>query len=36
MAFFEGNKMTEGYGYCPDIISSFTINFDKGEIVSRS
>ena len=34
MAFFEGNKMTAGYGDGPDIISSCTINVDKGEIVA--
>ena len=33
MAFFEGNKMTGGYGDGPDIISSCTINVNKGEIV---
>ena len=34
MAFFEGNKMTAGYGNGPDIISSCSINVDKGEIVA--
>ena len=34
MTFFEGNKMTAGYGDGPDIISSCTINVDKGEIVA--
>ena len=34
MAFFEGNKMTAGYGSGPDIISSCSINADKGEIVA--
>ena len=34
MAFFEGNKMTGGYGDGPDIINSCTINVDKGEIVA--
>ena len=34
MAFFEGSKMTAGYGDGPDIISSCTINVDKGEIVA--
>ena len=34
MAFFEGNKMTGGYGDGPDIISSCTINVNKGEIVA--
>ena len=34
MAFFEGNKMTGGYGNGPDIISSCTINVNKGEIVA--
>ena len=33
MAFFEGNEMTGGYGG-PDIITSCTINVDKGEIVA--
>ena len=33
MAFFEGNQMTAGYGG-PDIISSCSINVNKGEIVS--
>ena len=32
MAFFEGNKMTGGYGDGPDIISSCTINVIKGEM----
>ena len=34
MAFFEGNKMTGGYGQGPDIINSCTINVNKGEIVA--
>ena len=34
MAFFEGSKMTAGYGNGPDIISSCTINVDRGEIVA--
>ena len=34
MAFFEGNKMTGGYGNGPDIINSCSVNVDKGEIVS--
>ncbi len=34
MAFFEGNKMTGGYGNGPDIINSCSVNVNKGEIVS--
>ena len=34
MAFFEGSKMTDGYGSGPDIISSCSINVDRGEIVA--
>ena len=34
MAFFEGIKMTGGYGSGPDIISSCSVNVNKGEIVS--
>ena len=34
MAFFEGVKMTGGYGSGPDIISSCSVNVTKGEIVS--
>ena len=34
MAFFEGSKMTAGYGSGPDIISSCSINVDRGEIVA--
>tara|TARA_B100001250_G_scaffold409851_1_gene435039 strand:+ start:66 stop:773 length:708 start_codon:yes stop_codon:yes gene_type:complete len=34
MAFFEGIKMTGGYGDGPDIINSCSINVDKGEIVA--
>ena len=34
MAFFEGNKMTTGYGNGPDIISSCSINVNRGEIVA--
>ncbi len=34
MAFFEGNKMTAGYGSGPDIINSCSINVNRGEIVA--
>ena len=34
MAFFEGNKMTGGYGNGPDIIHSCSVSVDRGEIVS--
>ena len=34
MAFFEGSKMTAGYGSGPDIIRSCSINVDRGEIVA--
>ena len=34
MAFFEGVKMTAGYGNGPDIINSCSINVNKGEIVA--
>ncbi|MDB9937081.1 ABC transporter ATP-binding protein [Candidatus Pelagibacter sp.] len=34
MAFFEGSKMTGGYGNGPDIINSCSVNVNKGEIVS--
>ena len=34
MAFFEGNNMTAGYGDGPDIISSCTLNANRGEIVA--
>ncbi len=34
MTFFEGIKMTAGYGNGPDIISSCSLNVDKGEIVA--
>ena len=34
MAFFEGSKMTAGYGNGPDIISSCSINVNRGEIVA--
>ena len=34
MAFFEGIKMTGGYGKGPDIISSCSVNVNQGEIVS--
>ena len=34
MAFFEGIKMTGGYGNGPDIISSCTVDVNQGEIVS--
>ena len=34
MAFFEGNQMTGGYENGPDIISSCSVNVNKGEIVA--
>ena len=34
MAFFEGSKMTAGYGNGPDIICSCSINANRGEIVA--
>ena len=34
MSFFQGNKMTAGYGDGPDIISSCSINVSRGEIVA--
>ena len=34
MAFFEGIKMTGGYGKGPDIINSCSLDVNKGEIVS--
>ena len=34
MAFFLGIKMTGGYGSGPDIISSCSVNVNRGEIVS--
>ena len=34
MAYFEGIKMTGGYGNGPDIINSCSVNVNKGEIVS--
>ena len=34
MAFFEGNKMTAGYGNGPDIITSCSISVNRGEIVA--
>ena len=34
MAFFEGNQMTGGYGKGPNIISSCSVNVNKGEIVA--
>ena len=34
MAYFEGAKMTAGYGDGPDIISSCSINANRGEIVA--
>ena len=34
MAFFEGVKRTGGYGNGPDIISSCSVNVNRGEIVS--
>ena len=33
MAFFEGIKMTGGYGEGPDIISSCSVSVNQGEIV---
>ena len=34
MAFFEGHKMTDGYGNGPNIISSCSINVNRGEVVA--
>ena len=34
MAFFEGSRMTAGYGEGPNIINSCTVKVDKGEIVA--
>ena len=34
MAFFEGIKMTGGYGNGPDIINSCSVDVNRGEIVS--
>ena len=34
MAFFEGSKMTAGYGNGPNIISSCSITANRGEIVA--
>ena len=34
MAFFEGIKMTGGYGNGPDIINACSVDVNKGEIVS--
>ena len=34
MAYFEGAKMTAGYGEGPDIISSCSITANRGEIVA--
>ena len=34
MAYFEGNGMTGGYGNGPDIITSCSVNVNRGEIVS--
>jgi len=34
MAFFEGIKMTGGYGNGPDIINSCSVEVNRGEIVS--
>ena len=34
MAFFEGNQMTGGYDNGPDIISSCSVNVNKGQIVA--
>ena len=34
MPYFEGKQMTGGYGNGPDIITSCSINVDRGEIVT--
>ena len=34
MAYFEGKQMTGGYGNGPDIITSCSINVNRGEILS--
>ena len=34
MSFFEGNKMTAGYDNGPNIITSCSLNVNKGEIVA--
>ena len=34
MAFFEGKQMTGGYGSGPDIITSCSVNVNRGEIVA--
>ncbi len=34
MAFFEGNKMTAGYGDGPNIINSCSISVNRGEVVA--
>ena len=34
MAFFEGKQMTGGYGNGPDIITSCSVNVNRGEIVA--
>ena len=34
MAFFEGNQMTGGYENGPDIITSCSVNVNRGEIVA--
>ena len=34
MPFFEGIKMTGGYGNGPDIINSCSVDVNRGEIVS--
>ena len=34
MAFFEGHKMTAGYGNGPDIIRSCSLNVNRGEVVA--
>ena len=34
MAYFEGIKMTGGYGNGPDIFNSCSVDVNKGEIVS--
>ena len=34
MAYFEGNQMTGGYGNGPDIITSCSVNVNRGEIVA--
>ena len=34
MPYFEGKQMTGGYGNGPDIITSCSINVNRGEIVA--